>query len=733
MSDDIKTLIRETDVITAEIEQKGDYISVYQAELADTSDRVRILTLPPHIDDKEVATAFNRVAGGWEKANTHPNIVTVYDRGNEPQPWIAIEQVDKQTLKEAQSDLSPDEVRSVVIDIAEALRNAGLYNTHHLDLKPDNIWVVSDGEGVSALVDEWGLERVVRSTVDEFDVTPFTAPEVIKEPETRNERTDVFGLGALTYFALTGNIPFTSGKDIETSIRNGTVTPPSDADESLSATIDDIVMQALATDPSKRPDSVYSFKQSFDRAFSPSVETDPGVSEGATITENDNENNQDSEQNNGSVITTRRVALSIVGGAVGVGGLVVSQSSNNANRNAGAGAIPEEMTIGVLAPAPENNPIGESIANSAKLAVNRIESSSELLPQKNINVSIMNTEGTPSTGRQRYRELAQNEGLHLTTGVFRNDVLLQLMNLIAEEQTVHMTTGAATPTASNQVHNNYEQYKYHFRTGPINNYHRGQNMVDFLEAQRSNLGWDSVALLVEDYEWTNPVQQALNDHIGDLEVEVIMEQRYASGTQNFGPIYDSVEDSGADAAFVAMAHTGTAAVVQWAQDSRPFEFGGIHVPSQLPAYYNLTNGACRYTVTQNTATPQNEITDKTLQYAEDYNSQYGGYPVYAGYNTYDAILQWANVVTKHRTVDANEIVVGLENSSYIGTTGTLNYYGPDHKYAHDIRYNFTTNSSPESGINPVWQQWQEDDGRGVQEIIHPTYVESSTYQRPPWI
>ncbi|AQL43877.1 hypothetical protein BV210_14695 [Halorientalis sp. IM1011] len=396
--------------------------------------------------------------------------------------------------------------------------------------------------------------------------------------------------------------------------------------------------------------------------------------------------------------------------------------------------IPSEVTVGVLAPAPENNPIGASIANSAELAASHLEDNDELLSGvDSVNVSIKNTEESPQTGRQRYRELTLDEGAHMTTGVFTSEVLLQLMDPISQQQTVHMTTGAATPEASKQVHEEYDKYKYHFRTGPVNGYHLGQNMVDFLGAKGSDLGWDSVALLVEDYEWTNPVQRAIDDHIGDLDVEVAMEQRYASGTENFGPIYDNVEQSGADAAFVAMAHTGTPAIVQWARDQRPFEFGGIHVLSQLPSYYEQTGGACGYTITQNTATPQSELTDKTLDYVEAFNDANDSYPVYTGYITYDAVMQWANVVTERETVNADEVVTGLEESSYTGTAGSLDYYGPDHEYAHDIMYNFSPDTRPEEGVNPVFQQWREGDGTGSQEVLHPSYVSSTDYEAPPWV
>jgi branched-chain amino acid transport system substrate-binding protein len=305
------------------------------------------------------------------------------------------------------------------------------------------------------------------------------------------------------------------------------------------------------------------------------------------------------------------------------------------------------------------------------------------------------------------------------------------MDDIAGAQTVHMTTGAASPDASAQVNSNYEQYKYHFRTGPINAHHLGVNLVDFMEAKVDDLGWESVAVLVEDYTWTEPVSAVLNDQLGDAGVEIAMNQRYASGTEDFNPIYDSVEDSGADAAFIAMAHTGTAAVLQWAQQQRPFDFGGIHVPMQLPSYYQAVQGACAYGVTQNSATPQSEVTDQTVPFANAYNEEFGSFPVYTGYISYDAIKQYASVVGEAGDVAADAVISGLEESSYTGTVGTIEYYGPDHEFAHDVKYD------PEL-VYPVYQQWQPEDPQnpqagGTQEVIFPDDLTTAEYQSPPWV
>ena len=412
--------------------------------------------------------------------------------------------------------------------------------------------------------------------------------------------------------------------------------------------------------------------------------------------------------------------VSTGGGGDSGGGGGGGNATGNATGTASGGNLPNTVKIGVLAPEPSKNPIGASIANGAKLAAQQVNEEGSL--GSNLEVVVKDTKEAPDVGRSKYQELTLGEKVDMTTGIFTSEVLLAVLDDIANQQVVHMTTGAATPKASQRVAQNYEKYKYHFRTGPLNAYQLGVNMVDFLSAKRSDLGWESVAVLVEDYEWTKPVSKALDDNLGDTGVDVTMRRRYASGTENFTPIYDEVQSSGADAAFIAMAHTGTAAVLQWAKQQYPFHFGGIHVPMQLPSYYESVNGACNYGVTQNSATPQSKVTKKTVPFANAYNEEFGSYPVYTGYITFDAVKQYAQVIKQAGTVDPNPVIQGLEGSSYLGTAGTISYYPKDNEFAHDVIYD-------KDKVYPLYMQWQD----GNQEVIFPNNLSTAEYKAPPWL
>jgi len=314
-------------VVTADSEREGGFVHVYRGELADVDAAVRFLVLAPDHRDGPAGTAFTRVASQWENANTHPNIVSVYDRGDTPRPWVAVARVDGQPLDAAQPGLSPGEVSSVVRGAARAVRNAALYNTVHGALRPDHIWVVAGGETVTALVDDWGLRQAASSAAGAFEPGPFAAPEVLDDPVAGDRRTDVYGLGAVAYYALTARPPV-SGPDLEEAIREGDVTQPSAVDSSLPEAVDSVVMQALATEPADRYDSAYAFGEAFGRTYpaeAPPTEerttTEAAATTATARREEDKPAGSETTDEPDSSVTRRAVLGALAVGGVGAGGV----------------------------------------------------------------------------------------------------------------------------------------------------------------------------------------------------------------------------------------------------------------------------------------------------------------------------------------------------------------------------------------------------------------------------
>jgi eukaryotic-like serine/threonine-protein kinase len=143
---------------------------------------------------------------------SHPNIVTVFDAGDEQDlGYIAMEVLAGITLKEwcRKENLQPiKQVLELVVKVAEALDHAHSQGVVHRDIKPANIMFTRDG---IAKITDFSIARITTSTKTRTDVilgTPsYMSPEQIAG-EKVDGRSDLFSLGVVLYELLTGERPF---------------------------------------------------------------------------------------------------------------------------------------------------------------------------------------------------------------------------------------------------------------------------------------------------------------------------------------------------------------------------------------------------------------------------------------------------------------------------------------------------------------------------------------------
>ena len=158
---------------------------------------------------------------------THPNIIKTHEVNLDPEnkrPYFTMDLKSNHDLRhfvKSNQTLAPK--LEAFLKICDAVAYAHSKNTLHLDLKPENIQCDSFGEVV---VCDWGLgqvaseenervEELCATTQSAFNTvygkvrgTPgYMAPEQITN-ETKDERTDIFALGAVLFFILTGKAPF---------------------------------------------------------------------------------------------------------------------------------------------------------------------------------------------------------------------------------------------------------------------------------------------------------------------------------------------------------------------------------------------------------------------------------------------------------------------------------------------------------------------------------------------
>jgi len=245
----------------------GGMSSVYRALDTLLERNVALKILHPHYgDDAEYVERFRREARSVAQLS-HPNIVTVIDRGNaDNQQYIVFEYIDGESLKHLVDRSGPLPARRVIelaLQIAEALAFAHQAGLVHRDVKPQNVLVTEDGE---AKVTDFGIARSldvehgVTQTGTVLGTSNYLSPEQARG-QTVTPATDVYSLGVVIYEMLTGEVPFPGENFVAVAMKHINEPPPSLIDKrpDVPLRLVHAVERALAKDPAVRFPSMDAF------------------------------------------------------------------------------------------------------------------------------------------------------------------------------------------------------------------------------------------------------------------------------------------------------------------------------------------------------------------------------------------------------------------------------------------------------------------------------------------
>ncbi|MEA2375399.1 MAG: hypothetical protein QOD53_1862 [Thermoleophilaceae bacterium] len=180
----------------------------------------------------------------------HPSLLPFHDGGEERGvPWVSMRWVDGSDLRHL-APLAPRRAARIVAAVAGALNAMHELGLVHRDVKPGNVLVEGTGGGV--FLTDFGLAKAISSdpglTVggNWLGTADFAAPEQIRGLAV-DARTDVYALGGVLFWALTGRVPYPEDSD-EAKMRAHLSEPPPSLDGPLGA----VVARAMAKDPGER-------------------------------------------------------------------------------------------------------------------------------------------------------------------------------------------------------------------------------------------------------------------------------------------------------------------------------------------------------------------------------------------------------------------------------------------------------------------------------------------------
>jgi serine/threonine-protein kinase len=248
---------------------EGGNGAVYRAHHALLRRPTAVKVIRPDKVDAETLDRFEREVQHMSLLS-HPNTVAVFDYGRSPEGnlYYAMEfldGIDLDKLVQAYGPQSADRAIAILVQVCGALQEAHNRALIHRDIKPANIILCERGDvpDVAKVVD-FGLVKEITADRADFDKTgrifgtpSYVAPECITDPEKLGPPADIYGLGAVGYFLITGRCVFEGKTALDVCLQHVTAkpVPPSQLAVGIPPELEAVILRCLAKDPKDRPAS----------------------------------------------------------------------------------------------------------------------------------------------------------------------------------------------------------------------------------------------------------------------------------------------------------------------------------------------------------------------------------------------------------------------------------------------------------------------------------------------
>lgn len=268
----------------------GGMSDVYKAKCHKLNRFVAVKVLKQEFGENENFVSKFKVEAQAAAGLMHPNIVNVYDVGNENGiNYIVMELVEGITLKkyiEKKARLSVKEAISIAIQVSMGIEAA--HNNHiiHRDIKPQNIIISKDGK---VKVTDFGIAKAATSNTITSNVmgsVHYTSPEQARGGFS-DEKSDIYSLGITLFEMLTGRVPFNGDTTVAIAIKHiqEPMPTPRDYVAEIPVSVEQIVFKCTQKSPDRRyqsmPELVEDLKRSLmtpDEDFVKVVDPDENAS-----------------------------------------------------------------------------------------------------------------------------------------------------------------------------------------------------------------------------------------------------------------------------------------------------------------------------------------------------------------------------------------------------------------------------------------------------------------------
>ncbi|KRB87463.1 ABC transporter substrate-binding protein [Noviherbaspirillum sp. Root189] len=385
---------------------------------------------------------------------------------------------------------------------------------------------------------------------------------------------------------------------------------------------------------------------------------------------------------------------------------------------AGVPAIAQDKPIKIGVPTAVQLQVGRDTQEAIKMAMDEINAKGGILGRK-LEMVVADETENPETGISAIKKLTADEKADVLIGGYTSGVTLAQLPHISQAKTIYLGIGAASPSITAKVKQDYENYKYIFRTGPINAAHQARGVVDFISGMLiGELGFKKIAIVGENAKWVQDLVPVLKKGASEVGADIKLTEFFDTSTSDFSPLLSKVRASGAQYLIVILSHASSDTFAKQWHDARvPIPYGGIDVKSQDGDFFDRVGGKSISEIAANFAV-RAPLTPKTVPFFDEFKKRTGRVPVYTAFGAYDSVYAYAQAVERAKSFDTDAVIKALEKTSMPGIAGTLEY-----DESHDVK-------AGGKYMNLLFAQWQD---KGNRVVMWPKELRTGKMIMPPWM
>ncbi len=393
----------------------------------------------------------------------------------------------------------------------------------------------------------------------------------------------------------------------------------------------------------------------------------------------------------------------------------------------------ENIKIGICADLDMIN--GKAAYRGALLAIEQINARGGLLGR---NLTLVAEDDDSNT--QPYDVAVATNALNRLIAVDEADFIVACsggtlvftyQDICSEHKKILFTTLGVLDNYTQRVVEDYENYKYFFRTYPANQSAIALGSIGDAVTAGKYTGFTKIGFLFQDGPAARAMVSSLNSSLPNYGFEIVYINFFTLGTTDFTSYFSAIEASGAEilVPFIPFQE-GIPFVKEWYDRQSPFVIWGTLTVAQDSDFWELSEGKCEYVSFYGLPVISGyPLTNKTLPTRQAYMQRWGEVPSDAAVATYDTIrFILPDAITRAGTTETEAVIKALETSD-VETSMARHWVFTS---SHDVLVGSSAPNNPAQDymVMAIFQ-WQN----GIQVPMRPEEImkeAGATYKFPFW-